>query len=103
MSFSLIITDILTTKGYKTFTMRWDEQDIITWNDIYEYVSQKSGIKKNYIEFKVNHSYIKYRDIENFKPFDLHNFIFYNSDGNPTKTGLLNSRVNLGKLYKASI
>ena len=69
MSFSLIITNILTTKGYKTFTMRWDEHDEITWNDIYEYVSQKSGIEKNYIEFKVNSSYIKYRDIENFKPF----------------------------------
>ena len=103
MSFSLIITDILTTKGYKTFTMRWDEQDIITWNDIYEFVSQKSGIEKNYIGFKVNHSYIRYRDIENIKPFTLSNFVFYNSDGNPTKTGLLNSRVNLGKLYKASI
>ena len=103
MSFSLIITDILTTKGYKTFTMRWDEQDMITWNDIYEFVSQKSGIEKNYIGFKVNHSYIRYRDIENIKPFTLSNFVFYNSDGNPTKTGLLNSRVNLGKLYKASI
>lgn len=103
MSFSLIITDILTSKGYKTFTMRWGEQDIITWNDIYEFVSQKSGIEKKYIGFKVNHSYIRYRDIENIKPFILSNFVFYNSDGNPTKTGLLNSRINLGKLYKASI
>ena len=103
MSFSLIITNIITTKGYKTFTMRWDEQDIITWNDIFEYVSQKSGIEKNYFSFKVNHTYINYKDIENIKPFKLSNFVFYNSDGKPTKTGLLNSRVNLGKLYKASI
>ena len=39
----------------------------------------------------------KGKDIENFKPFNLYNFVFYNSDGNPTKTGILNSRVNLNK------
>ena len=95
MSYSIIITDIFTDKGPKTFTFRFSKEKIIDWNDIFEFISKKGGLIPDCYTIKIGIKYVKYGELNELPPFDFNNFAYYNQLGKPTGTGLLKTGVNL--------
>ena len=91
---SLIISDVFTKMGRQTFTLRWKEDETMTWNKIYKFLYTKSGMLPKYHKIKIDRNYIKYEKINTFEPFDLKNFAYYDNNGMATQIGLLKTRVN---------
>ena len=91
---SLIMSNVFTKMGRQTFTLRWNDEEIMTWNKIYDFLYKKSGMLPKYHKIKINRNYIKHEKIMNSKPFDLHDFAYYDFKGDATQTGLLKIRIN---------
>ena len=91
---SLIITDVFTKMGRQTFTLRWNDEDIMTWCKIYDFLYKKSGMLPKYHKIKINRNYIKYENFETVKHFDFNDFVYYDVKGKATQTGLLKTRIN---------
>ena len=96
---SLIICDVFTNNGNKTFTLRWDSQSVMTWEDIFYYISQQGCLPQKYYTVKIGKFYKKYTQIHEILPFDITNFAFNNEKGLKTSTGILKTNLNL-KLLK---
>ena len=96
---SLIICNVHTIKGRKTFTLRWDSQALMTWEKIFYYISTQGGLSENHYTIKIGKKYIKYSQIYEILPFDIANFAFNNEKGLKTSIGLLKTNLNL-KLLK---
>ena len=96
---SLIICNVHTIKGRKTFTLRWDSQCVMTWENIFYYISQQGSLLPKYYTIKIGKKYIKYSQIYEILPFDITNFAFNNEKGLKTSIGLLKTNLNL-KLLK---
>ena len=95
MSYSLIMSDVVTLEGYKTFTMRWYKIDNISWYDIFDFISKKSGINKENHTVKIGNQYVKYNELNSIIPFDFNKFAFYDKLGKSTGCGLLKTGLNL--------
>lgn len=96
---SLIICDVHTNKGRRTFTLRWNEKHNMTWDEIFYYISMKGGLLPKYYTIKIGKKYIKYTQIHEITPFDINNFAFINEKGLKTSVGILKTDLNL-KLLK---
>ena len=94
MCYSLILFNIPTINGCKTFTLRWDENEIMKWEDIFSYVSKKSILPIEYTNIKFKTKYIKYNEISKIKKFNINDFAYYDMNGNITKTGSLEVFLN---------
>jgi hypothetical protein len=101
MSYSLIITDVVTRDGNKTFTLRWSTKDIIKWEDIFQFISNKSGFNKKFHTVKVGKYFIKYDNIDSIREFKLEDYAYYDSSGKITKSGLLKTDID-NKINKCS-
>ena len=95
MTYSIIITDIFTDRGPQTFTLRWSKKKIITWHDIFEFISKKGGFIPECYTVKIGILYVKYCELDDIPPFDFNKFAYYNQSGKLTGTGLLKTGVNL--------
>ena len=91
---ALIISDVFTKMGRQTFTLRWEENEIMNWTRIYDFIYKKSGMLPKYHKIKIGRNYIKYEKLDKFESFDLKNFAYYDSNGKATQIGLLKTRVN---------
>ena len=96
---SLIICNVHTIKGRKTFTLRWDKTHNMTWEKIFYYISTQGGLPENHYTVKIGKFYKKYTQIHEILPFDITNFAFNNEKGLKTSTGILKTNLNL-KLLK---
>jgi len=95
---SLIICNVQTINGCKTFTLRWDKTHNMTWEKIFYYISTQGGLPENHYTVKIGKKYIKHTQIYEIQPFDIKNFA-YISNGLKTSIGLLKTNLNL-KLLK---
>ena len=95
MTFSLIISDVCTNNGYKTFTMRWYKNDSIGWYEIFDFIASKGCIYKGYYTVKIGNKYVNYNDLVNLQPFDFKKFVYYDSLGKPTGCGLLKTGISV--------
>ena len=91
---SLIISGVLTKKGRETFTLRWNQDEIMNWDKIFDFLYKKSGMLPKYHKIKIDRNYIKHEKIKNFKPFELKDFAYYDLKGDLTQTGLLKISIN---------
>ena len=96
---SLIICDVHTNKGGKTFTLRWNSQVVMTWKKIFYYISTQGGLQPKYYTIKISKKYIKYSQIDEIIPFNIADFAFRDEKGLKTSIGLLKTSLNL-KLLK---
>ena len=92
---SLIICDVHTNKGRRTFTLRWNKKHNMTWDEIFYYISMKGRLLPKYYTIKIGKKYIKYTQIHEITPFDINNFAFINEKGLKTAVGLLKTNLNL--------
>ena len=91
---ALIISDVFTKNGRKTFTLRWNEGDFMDWNIIYDFLCKKSGMLQKYHKIKIGREYVRYEKINEIKHFDLKDFAYYDKTGKQTQIGLLKTRIN---------
>jgi hypothetical protein len=91
---SLIISNVFTKMGEQTFTLRWEQGENIDWCKIYDFIYKKSGFHQKYHKIKIDRNYIKYEKINEFPPFDLIDYVYYNNNGKATQVGLLKTRVD---------
>jgi len=80
--------------GEQTFTLRWEQEEHIDWRKIYDFIYEKSGFHQKYHKIKIDRNYIKYEKINEFPPFDLNDFVYYDGNGKTTQVGLLKTCVN---------
>ena len=68
---SLILTNVHTKEGPKTFTMRWKKENnkLISWTLIYAFIFKKTGIEKNGLGFLNSGGVKSSRNIENNTEF----------------------------------
>jgi len=97
---SLIICNVFTNKGTQTFTLRWDNKIMMTWEKIFYYISSQGGLPENHYTVKIGKKYIKYSQIYEIKPFDIKNFAYNTFNGKMTSTGLLKTDLNLKLIRK---
>lgn len=102
MCYSLIITDVLTRNGYKTFTLRWSIENSIDWYDIFRFISNKSGFNEECHTVKVGNHFIKYDKISSIPEFKLEDYAYYSS-GKITKTGLLKTNIDNKTIYEQNV
>ena len=94
MSYSLIITNVFTRNGHRTFTLRWENKDDLDWYDIFRFISSKTNIDEECYKVKVGNNFIKYENICSIPEFKLEDYVYYAEDGSMTKSGLLKTSVN---------
>ena len=87
---SLIITNVFSKYGYKTYTYRWFNSDEITWKDIFEFIYKKTSFTPNYYTVSIAGKIYKYDNLlRDYGEFNINDFIYYNQDGSKTSTGTI--------------
>lgn len=103
MCYSLIISNVFTRQGNKTFTLRWDKKNAIDWYDIFRFISKKSGFNEECHTVKIGKYFIKYEKISSIPKFNLEDYVYYNSNGHMTKTGLLNTGIDNTAIFEHNV
>lgn len=92
---SLIITNVFSKNGYKTYTYRWLDDEDITWKDIFQFVYSKTSFTPDFYTIHIGGKTFKYEDLAQYKEFCIDDYLYYNTDGTKTSTGTLTFGTNM--------
>lgn len=99
---SLILTNVHTKEGPKTFTLRWNESqtETISWNTIYNFIYKKTGIAKKYFKLKGLEQMICFRKLDTYTPFKLNDYAMKNGNGKLTNVGVITTELDWYSIMK---
>ena len=99
---SLILTNVHTKEGPKTFTMRWKKEnnELISWPLIYAFIFKKTGIEKKYYKLKGINKTIHFRKINTYQPFMFNDYAMKNVDGDNTNVALIRAELDWHSIMK---
>ena len=86
----IILSNVPTKSGKKSIIMRGIQPKNITWNDVFNFIEEKTTLPRKFIVgSKASGGYV-YGKYQNHPSFNYAKYAFINEDGNITHTAIIN-------------
>jgi len=94
MPSDIILSDVPTKYGNKSLIMRAIQPENVTWDDIFNFIENKTTMPRKFIVgSRADGGYV-YGKYNNYPPFNYIKHAFINQDGVITNTALVNIHTN---------
>ena len=80
--------------GKKSLIMNAPHPDKVAWEDIFEFMSQASGLPRHLFEINLGSKRIRFQHLECSPPFNYNNHLMFHKDGTASSQAFLQIGLN---------